>query len=208
MDTLKRYNVHLKSLSPVIMHSDKLCNPLNPITKKIKEISSIGKNKKDEHYIAMARLEWEGGMYYNEELGVYMPSKTLMGCFQAAARKFKLGKATKAVTIDCAIGTPLIGYKGMTIEKLWNATNKAGEQTHVFCETVVVSRARIMRTRSIFPKWEVNFDLYLNVELLSIEQLTKIIETAGFEYGLCELRPELATGTYGRFTLESIKEVK
>jgi hypothetical protein len=154
----------------------------------------------------MARIEFEGALYYQEDIGIYMPAKCLGGCFKAAAKKFKLGKATKALTIDCAIGTPLIGYEGKNSEQLWQIVNKNDEQLHVFAETVVVNRARIVRTRPIFHKWEVKFDLYLNTELLSIEQLKRIVDTAGFEFGLCELRPEKATGTYGRFTLETLKE--
>jgi hypothetical protein len=204
METLKRYNIHLKGISPLIMHSDKLCNPLHPMTKRLKEITCI-KSKKDEHHYAMARIEWEGALYYDDEIGIHIPSKCLRGCFKSAAKKFKLGKATKAITIDCPIGTPLIGYEKLNPEKLWAIKNKKDEQSHVFCETVVVNRARIMRTRPIFPKWEVKFDVYLNHELFSIQQLESVINTAGFEYGLCELRPENATGTFGRFTLEGIK---
>ena len=207
MEVLRKINIQLKSLSPLIMHSDKGCNPLHPLTKKIKEISCIMK-KKDEHYLAMSRLEFEIGLYYDEEIGIYMPAKCLAACFKAAAKKFKLGKASKAITIDCAIGTPLIGYEKQTPATLWERQDKSGNQIHVFCESVVVNRARIMRTRPIFQNWEVNFDLYLNTELLSIDQLKRIIETAGFEYGLCELRPERATGVYGRFTLEDLKESK
>jgi hypothetical protein len=188
------------------MHSDRLCNPMHPLTKKLKEITKL-RDKKDEHYQAMARIEFEGALYYQDDIGVYMPSKCLAGCFKSSAKKYKLGKHTKALSIDCPVGTPLIGYEGKTSDLLWNVLNKNGEQTHVFAETVVVNRARIVRTRPIFHKWEVKFDLYLNTELLSIEQLKLIIDTAGFEFGLCELRPEKATGVYGRFTLESLKEI-
>ena len=207
VDTLKKYELHLKSLSPLIMHSDKGCNPLNPITKKIKEISSI-RGKKDEHYLAMARLEFEIGLYYHEEVGIYIPSKCLAACFKTAAKKFKLGKASKAIYVDAPLGAELSGYEKETPQTLWDKKDKKDNQVHTFVESVVVNRARIMRTRPIFHTWEVKFSLYLNTEILSFDQLKKIIETAGLEFGLCELRPGLATGSYGRFVLEKIKEVK
>jgi hypothetical protein len=178
---------------------------MHPLSKKLKEISK-NRDKKDEHYQAMARIEFEGSLYYQDDIGIYMPSKCLAGSFKSAAKKFKQGKNTKALTVDCAIGTPLIGYEGKTSEQLWNTLNKNGEQTHVFAETVVVNRARIVRTRPIFQKWEIKFEVYLNTEILSFDWLKRIIETAGFECGLCELRPEKASGTYGRFTLHEIKE--
>lgn len=207
METSKKYRIHLKGISPLIMHADTLCNPMNPKAKQLKEISSI-RGKKDEHYLAMAELEWFGALYYDDEIGLHITSKVLLGCFQAAARKFKLGKATKAIFIDCALGVPLIGYEGKTAESLWNAKNKKGDRLYIFSNTVVVSQARLVRTLPIFPNWELKFEVYLNTELLSPQQLETIITTAGFEFGMCELRPQNAAGTYGRFNLESIEEVK
>lgn len=207
MEVLKKYSVHLKGLSPLIMHSDTLCNPLNPLTKQMKEITKIRK-KQDEHYLAMASLEWNASIYYDDEIGIYLPSKCLLGCFKSAAKKFRQGKAVKAITIDAALGTPLIGYEGISREQLWNKKNAKGEQIHVYCTSVVVNKSRVIRTLPIFPKWEVKFDIYLNIELLSEQEVEKVIEVAGFEFGLCELRPERASGTYGRFTLEKFQECK
>lgn len=207
MEIMRKFNVHLKSLSPLIMHSDRGCNPFNPLTKKMKQISSI-KNKKEDHFLAMSRIEFELGLYYDEEIGVYLPSKCLMGCIKAAARKQKKGKDTRGISIDCAIGTPLIGHEKSTPEKLWEVVGKNGEQKYVHVEAVKVMRAKIMRTRPIFHSWEVKFDLYLDTECFTAEELKAIIITSGFECGLCEMRPEKATGSYGRFSLESMKEIK
>jgi hypothetical protein len=70
-----------------------------------------------------------------------------------------------------------------------------------------VQRAKTMRTRPIFPQWEVKFEVLLNTEILSEVELKRIIERAGFEYGIGELRPQLASGVCGRFNLESMKEI-
>lgn len=206
MQTLKNYSVHLKSLSPFVMHNDTLVNPLHPLKKKLSEISGL-RNKQDEHYLAMAKIEWESGLYYDDEIGLYLSSKMIGGCIKSSARKEKKGKDTKAIIIDCFPGTPLIGYEKMTPEKLWNVRNKKNEQVYVFTEAVKVQRAKIMRTRPIFNNWEVKFNLILNTEILSENEVVRIIERAGIEYGVGELRPELATGICGRFKLEEMKEV-
>ena len=206
MNALKNYAIHLKSLSPFVMHCDTLANPLHPLKKKMKEITSI-KTKQDEHYLAMAKLEWMAGLYYDEDIGVYLSSKMLTGCFRASARKEKKGLQMKAVIIDCIPGTPLIGYEKMSPDKLWSVTNKKGEQVHVFTESVNVQRAKTMRTRPIFQNWEVKFNILLNTEIMSEDEIKRIIERSGFEYGVGELRPQLATGIYGRFKLEDMKEI-
>ena len=207
METLKKYSVTIQGITPLIMHCDKLCNPINPITKKMKEISSLRK-KTDEHHLAMARIEWEAGLHWDDDIGLYMPSKCLRACIQASARKYKLGKCIKGLNLEDVLGTPILGYEKKTIEQLWNAKTKSGSPQHLFCESVVVNRGRIMRTRPIFNTWGVKFNLFLQIELLTEQQLRQIMDTAGFEYGLCELRPELATGSNGKFSVEIFKEIE
>lgn len=195
----------MKSISPLIMNNNKGCNPLEPLTKKIKEISSI-KKKNDDHHHALNKLNFMSTIYWSNELGVYIPSKMIMGCFKAAARKDRNGKSMKAVLIDAVIGIPIIGMEKETPESLYAVQDKSGERKYVFTEPVTVVTATVMRTRPIIDKWEIKFNLYLNTELLPAKTLEKIIETAGFEYGMGDCRPEKVTGPYGRFTLESFKE--
>lgn len=206
MQTLKRYSIHLKSISPFVMNCDTLANPLHPTTKKIKEFTGL-KIKQDEHHMAIARLQWEASLYFDEDIGAYLSSKMIIGCLRASARKEKKGLHMKAVIVDCIPGTPLIGFEKTTPAKLWEVKNKKGEQVHVFTESVNVQRAKTMRTRPIFPQWEVKFEVLLNTEILSEVELKRIIERAGFEYGIGELRPQLASGVCGRFNLESMKEI-
>ena len=207
MNNTKKYAVHIKGATPLVMHCDKACNPLHPLSKRLKEITCVRK-KTDDHHLALARLEFEAAMYYDKKLGVYMPSKCLQGCIKAAAKKFKLGRQTKAVILEEAMGSPLIPYEGRSIESLYQETNEEGEHPYVFIENLVVGMARIARTRPMFHKWEVKFNLFLDTELLPENDLEKILEVAGYEYGLCELRPGRATGNYGTFTVESFKKLK
>jgi hypothetical protein len=206
MQTLKRYSIHLKSISPFVMNQDTLANPLHPTTKKLKEFTGL-KTKQDEHHLAIAKLQWEASLYYDDDIGVYLSSKMIIGCLRASARKEKKGLHMKAVIVDCIPGTPLIPYEGMTPSKLWTIKNKKDELTHVFTESVNVQRAKTMRTRPIFNQWEVKFDALLNTEILSEIEFKRILERAGFEYGIGELRPQLATGICGRFKLEEMKEI-
>jgi len=172
----------------------------------MKELTSL-KNKMDEHHLAIARIQWDCSLYYDEEVGVYLSSKMLTGCIRASARKEKKGLQTKAIIIDCHPGTPLLPYNNMTPLELWNTKNKKGEQAYVFTEAVTVQRAKTMRTRPIFPSWEAKFEILLNTEIMSEMEFKRILERAGFEYGVGELRPQLANGICGRFQLVDMSEI-
>lgn len=207
MNNIKKYSIQIDGVTPLIMHCDKACNPLHPISKKMKEITSIRK-KTDEHHLALSRIEFEAATYYDEKLGIYMPAKCLQGCIKAAAKKYKMGKQTKAVILDEALGYPLIPHFDKPIEKLYQETNKSGDHPYVFIENLVVGMARIMRTRPIFHEWRVAFGIYLDPEILPESDLRMILDTAGYEYGLCELRPGRATGNYGKFKVSKFSECK
>ncbi len=203
---LKKYSIHLKSLSPIIMNCDRLANPLDPQTKRLKELTCL-KKKQDEHHLAMSKIEWGARMYYDDEIGVYISSKMIGGCWRASARKEKKGLLMKAVIVDCMPGTPIIDYIGKSQEELWSIVNKKGEHVHAFIESVNVQRAKTMRTRPIFHNWQIKFDILLNVELLSERELEIIIRRAGFDFGMGDCRPELATGIFGRYSLELMQEI-
>ena len=204
---IKKIDITIEGITPLIMHNDTLCNPLHPITKKMKEISGVRK-KTDEHHLAMARIEWGSSFYEDKELGIYMPTKSIFATIKSAAKKSKQGKViVNAINFSHAIGFPLNGLKGQTSDKLWKKINAEGLQPYVFCESVTVGRAKIMRTRPIFHKWSVDFDVMLDTEVLTIEDFKSFCEIAGSQCGLCEHRPEKGNGSYGRFELTKF-EVK
>ena len=203
IETIKTIEVTIKGDMPLIMHNDTLCDPLNPLTVELSKITVIRK-KQLEHHIAMARLEFEGGLYYSENYGLHIPSKLIFGCLKSAARKFKLGVAMKSLILN-DIAFPLKGYKKQTPESLWNAKNEAGTSKYVFRESVNVNRSKIMRTRPMFQEWGFTFSGDLDIELISTEQFEKILENAGMYCGLGDLRPEKASGSFGKFSIESFK---
>src|SRR3546814_21068521 len=60
--------------SPLMMHSDRLANPLNPATKAHKELT--GKRKKtDDDHLAIAKSEFIAGAYWDEKEGFYIPGQ-------------------------------------------------------------------------------------------------------------------------------------
>lgn len=204
---IQNIEITIEGTTPLIMHSDVLCNPLNPMSKKMKEISGIRK-KTDEHHLAMARIEWEASFYYNEELGFYMPTKCLFATIKSAAKKSKKGKlVVNAINFSSAIGFPLSNLKNKTPKDLWDIESSNGSKVYAHCESVVVGMARIMRTRPIFQKWEVKFDVMLDKEVMSIEEFRSLLDIAGMQCGLCELRPERGNGSYGRFEVTRFEEV-
>jgi hypothetical protein len=178
----------LVGVCPLIMRNGDLANPLNPIVKQQKLISAKRK-KTDADLEELARLEFIGGLYYTDNLGIILPAEVIEATINNGARKFKEDMLAKSgmVIMEHA---KLLFDGPQTPEEMW----KDGRFT--FQKTVVVSRSRILRTRPIFENWSAKVEVSYEDTVCDGSQVYKWLKKAGEIVGLCDWRPR-----YGRFSV-------
>jgi len=202
----QKLNFTIEGVTPTIMHNGRGASVLNPIVKEIKKVSSK-RNKTDEDHALMAQLEWLCGLYTTEDFdfevnhGITVmggglpcwPGENIKAGLIEAAKVNKLGKMFKAAIL--VIGSYPIIYDGpKTIAGLFNDKRFWDQRL------VVVQRSRVMRTRPIFHKWSLNFDVQYLPSLVNKEQIVEAVEIMGIRVGLSENRPE-----YGRFNVTKVE---
>ncbi len=189
MDTLK---FTIKGVSPLLLHSDRLADPLDKDAKHLKTLTSKMK-KTDADHEEIRWLDWRGGLYWDQEMGPYMPGPNIRACIEGSARMNRLGKniSRGVIVPDLMCKIDYKGPKG--IKELY-------EQGFYDTRSVVVARAKLMRTRPCFKDWKITFNLMFSDELTSEEQLIGIIKKAGQCIGLGDYRPD-TRGPFGRFEL-------
>lgn len=182
--------------SALVMHNERLADPLNDYTRSIAAVAKK-RNKTEADHIEIARLEFLGGLYTNGN-GPCVPAWNILRCLQDGARRHKRG-------MDVPRGVfPLVdhadvSYEGDTIrdpDKLW----KAGE--FALRKTVGIQRSRTMRTRPIFTEWQAELAAEIDPVIFDLDTLQVFWADAGRFMGLGEMRP-----IYGRF-VGTIKEEK
>lgn len=72
--------------------------------------------------------------------------------------------------------------------------------------TIPATKGRIMRHRPRFDCWGATFELGINDDLISIEQVHILLNEAGLSYGIGDFRPE-KRGPFGTFRVESFVEI-
>ena len=114
-----------------------------------------------------------------------------------------------------AYGFPAIGVKGAMISACRFVDAKmtmARGAFHIDCELLEVigeprpreDMVRVgmgvadIRYRPEFPDWRIPVAIRFNASVISAEQVTNLLNTAGFGVGIGEWRPE-KNGSYGRF---------
>jgi hypothetical protein len=186
---MRQLKVKIKGLSPLLMHSDRFANPLDPATKAHKELT--GKRKKtDSDHEAIARSEWMGSLYHDAKLGPYIPGQNLDATLQEAAKLQKLGKKFKQAVMVLENEIPL-QYKGPRDP---DALFEAG---FLDVRGVKVAMAKLMRCRPKFNEWSAEFTIAYNEDVLNVEEVKKALADAGSLVGVCDYRPR-----FGKFSAE------
>ena len=179
--------------APLLMHCDTLANPLNPLKKKMSLLTAKRK-KTDEDHEAISRLEWEGAMYFDKDLGPYLPYRMMKAAIHGAAKKSKAGAKVRSGLFGVGDKAQLVYEGPRDLEGLW------AKPEFIDMRSVVVQRARIIRCRPIFNSWKAEFKFMYDTEVLNKEDVTAFAEVAGSLVGIGDYRPE-CSGDFGRFSV-------
>lgn len=189
---------------PIIMHSAEMVDPLNPIVRRIRELTmKPSKKVTDAEREEIQRLEWEGSMYWDEELGFYIPSDNIEKCIKEGAQKSRLGKTVEAVVfatedrikIDC-------GKYPMDRQALYEMKRPDGKGSLYSIRKAVrippKTGARLMKVRAMIPTgWKLTVTLDYDETMMNVKDLIKAMIDGGAYIGLGDWRPK-----FGRFLVE------
>jgi hypothetical protein len=196
--------VQLTGKTALVQHNVRLADKLDEYTKAIAEIT--GKRKKTEADNAdVERLEWFGGLYHTKdkmpgpdgeevEIGIYVPVFNVIRCFEEAAKITRQGKTLIRALAFADAKLPLHHEGPPKPEKLWALPE------YRWRTTVGIQGKKITRVRPIFRRWSLDFEMELLEDVMSPDDLRRIIDLAGRSEGLGDAR-KLG---YGRFTAEVV----
>lgn len=182
------FRITLTGTAPLLMHNSQLADPLNPIVKEKKKVSSK-RTKTDDDHAEMARLEYLGSLYLIPEVGPYLPGQNIERALLDAARISKQGKKIERGIFIQTDENPL-SYKGpRAAADLW------ADENFRLMASVKQQTSRIMRCRPMFREWACAAEGILDPSVIDIADLETIATTAGQMIGIGDWRPR-----YGRFT--------
>jgi len=186
--------IQINSTRPLLMQAETLANPLHPRTKAHKAVA--GKRKKtEEDYLWLLRDEWELNMYYDPELGPYIPSLNIEAAIAEAAKATKQGKLVKQAVTVLTDKVPLIYDGPRDLATMYGN----GGSKFVEVRGVVVAGRKVMRARPIFLQWAAEFEVAFMPDLIDASDLVQIIQHAGRVIGIGTYRPR-----FGRFDVEVV----
>lgn len=184
---MKNLKVVWKGISPLIMHNCQGVNPLNPISREMKKYTSK-RNKTEEDLIMISDLEWKSGAYWDDKIGLYIPSENVEATLRNGAKTFKKGKDFEKYVSVTDLFIPLDYGENLSMEELIK------DYRYRDTRIMVVQRARIVRTRPRFNNWQIVFGLTYDESKIDFDTIANCMEYSGNYIGLCDSRPR-----YGKF---------
>lgn len=156
----------------------------------MKELSSKRK-KVDADHKAMAKIEYFGGLYMDDD-GPIIPGVMVEAAIRSGAKKTREGKDVQsAVFTD---GDFRLEYDGpRTAEELVDDPKFRDETM------VNVQKNKILRTRPRFDEWSAEISVQYEDTVVQESKLDEWITTAGLQCGIGDWRPR-----YGRFEVVAI----
>jgi len=178
--------------APLLMHSARTVNPFDPITRRMREITSK-RVKTDEDKELLARLEWEAGLYHDADVGPYIPALMIEATLRNAAKLSRNGRNVQRGLLVTDDVVPLEYDGPRDIAGLF--ADEHGR--YISMMPVRVGMARVMRCRPIFRDWAIQFTAILDESILGFDDFVRIAEQAGSQIGFGDNRPR-----FGRFSIE------
>ncbi|MFC4170475.1 hypothetical protein ACFOYU_00110 [Microvirga sp. GCM10011540] len=186
----QRLKFRLTGVSGLICHNGRLANPLDPIAKEMKRVSSK-RAKTDADFEELARLEFLGGLYLDNGEPC-LPGEIIEATLVEAARKMRKGQQAKAGLISS--GNFAIEYDGpRTTTELW------ADERFRLTVGVKVQRNKVMRTRPIFREWASEISVDFVPGQLNRSEVEEMVRTAGAVVGIGDWRPK-----FGRFSAQAL----
>lgn len=182
-------HIQLTGTKPILLHNERLANPLDPIVQELKKITGK-RNKTEEDYVRMMELEMQGGIYETPEGLLGVPTGNVWKSIQEGAKANKRGKDIDRALTFADVIEPLEqdGAKVRADDFLHQ-----DDPSPVFYRSVVIQGKRTMRARPLVRQWSTTHHFDLATDVIDVGVVEVALARAGRYVGLCDWRPRYGT---------------
>ena len=200
LEIMKTIKVEIKGMTPLLLHNPRLANPLDPESKKHKEVSKK-RVKSDDDHEWLLHHNWEMGFYLDKDEDVIIPSHMLEACIVNGAKDFKKGtqfKSTFMVLSDAKLKHSETG-KVFSMQQMY----KNRDQFMDVRPVKLKGSTTLMCARPKLESWSLGFEASYMEEAINLAEVQQAIENGGKYKAIGDYRPK-----FGRFEIVAITENK
>jgi hypothetical protein len=194
---LRRLKLKWTGVRPLIMHSARGVDPENTQVRQKQQLQRK-RTKSEDDLLALKRLDWELGLYWDPELKLYIPSENIERCIVQGAATIKKTKAVEGAIEVTESNVQITSARGEPYPDDLDALYESGR--FQFRHVIRIPPRTGSRVMSIRPMIPTGWQLLFEIEFHTIAQaiLEEAILAATL-IGLCDWRPK-----FGRFVSEIV----
>jgi hypothetical protein len=184
-------------IDSLLQNNPQMSDPLNRFSKEMKQIT--GKRKKtDDDIAAMRDLEVRAKIYFDDEMGIYVPSTWVTASI--AGISWARAKIKKGDIRACVFATQQklkLNYDGM--ERVQKPMDIVGDQSFHLIQSLKQGQVRVVKATPVFHNWSFECTLEFDDSIINEAELKQLIQYGAKFGGFGDFRP-----TYGRAMVEFI----
>jgi len=192
---MKSMTITVEGVNPLLLNNPQTVDSFNPYTKQMKVITSK-RAKTDEDMLALRDLEIMSKIYWDDELGIYIPSTWVTAAIAGwSFKKAKISKADIRSAVFAVDSKVKLNYLG--ISKVKEPSDIVGNPHFRHMMTLKQGQVRVVKAAPIFHEWGFKTTLEFDDSVIDAATLEQIVKHASMYGGFGDFRP-----TFGRASTE------
>lgn len=188
--------IAIRGVTPLLLNNPQTVDRFNRFAKRMAAINAKKTRRTDDDYLELRDLEMEAKVYFDESLGVYVPSSWLAEAVATAA--FKVAKISRADIRGAMFTTEdklKLSYRDS--DKVKTIADIVKNESFRQMMTLPQGQVRVVKAFPIFHKWSFETTLEFDDKIIDPDSLTRIVEHTSKYGGFGDFRPK-----FGRATAE------
>jgi hypothetical protein len=186
---MRTANINITGVSPLLQNNPQTVDRFNGFAKRMSAINAKKTRRTDDDYLELRDLEMESKVYFDREIGIYVPASWLHEAIATAA--FKVAKISRADIRGAMFTTE------DKIQLLYRDSDKVAAITDVVKNdafrlmlTLPQGQVRVVKAFPIFHKWSFSTAVEFDDKIIDPDSLTRITEHTAKYGGFGDFRPK------------------
>lgn len=191
--SIQTARITITGLNYLLTNNPQTVDPFNRYSKAKKVITNKRTAKTEDDLIELGNIETESKIYFDDELGVYAPTRWMTEAICTAAfRIVKVGKDKMRGGVFAVDEKAKLNYIGM--EKVKTITDVVMNPEFRHRAMLPQGQVRVAKDFPIFKKWSFATDIEFDDTVVDFEGLKRIAEYTSMYVGFGDFRPTFGRG--------------
>jgi hypothetical protein len=192
--SMQTASVNIAGVSPLLLNNPQTVDRFNKFSKKIAAITAKRTSRTDEDHLELRRLEVESKLYFDDALGVYVPSTWLLEAIVKNSFKVaKVGMSRARGGVFMTASKCKLNFAGM--EKVKTVDDIVLNDEFHRIMNIPQGQVRLIKACPSFVDWSFTAVIEFDDSIIDARAITRTVEHASRYNGFGDFRP-----TFGRAT--------